>query len=117
MLAINEIESYLKSFNGTIEAWVSSYFGAVDAIHFSRAVPAARRTHQIEEKAYRIARTRCPKCKQQSLVWNPPATATSDVTVKCQNQLCGHEISQDGYEVLSLVKVAENAPSDPVEAA
>lgn len=113
MLAINEIESFLKSFPGTIEGWASTYFGAVDAIHFSRAVPAARRTHQIEEQAYRIARTRCPHCKQLSLVWNPPTKQGAEVNVKCQNAKCGHEISQDVYEVLKTVKTPEIADSEP----
>lgn len=117
MLAINEIESYLKSFPGSIEQWASTFFGAVDAIHFSRAVPAARRTHQIEEKAYRIARTRCPECKQLSLVWNPPTKQGADVTVKCQNAACGHEINQDGYEVLQFVKTPQSDDSNPTEAA
>lgn len=117
MLAINEIESYLKSFPGDTEQWVSSYFGAVDAIHFSKAVPAARRTHQVEEKAYRIARTRCPECKQQSLIWNPPAKQGADVTVTCQNEACKHQISQDGYEVLKLVKVAQIDAGERVEVA
>lgn len=117
MLAIDEIKSFLKEFDGDIERWVSSYFGAVDAIHFSRAVPAARRTHQVEEKAYRIARTRCPDCKQLSLVWNPPAKQGADVTVKCQNDKCGHEINQDVYEVLKLGKTPEIADSEPLEVA
>ncbi|AGW41727.1 hypothetical protein O159_22870 [Leifsonia xyli subsp. cynodontis DSM 46306] len=89
-LAVDEVESYLRSSNGfqAAEAWVSTVAGAADAVRFAAAAHRALRTHELEERARPLRRTRCPECGQLSFVRNPPATAGAPVTVVCQNETC-----------------------------
>lgn len=102
ILAVNEISSYLGTWEGNIELWVSTERGAMDAVRFARAVPAALRTHELEEKAHKIRRTRCSKCRQLTLVWKPPAEAAGHVTIVCAN--CGHELPQSAFEWVAAVE-------------
>lgn len=103
-LAVDEIRSYLKTLPGTAEMWVASLAGAKDAVRFARAVPAAIRTHAVEEKAHRVHRTRCTACGQKSLVWNPVQHEGADVTVKCSNPGCGAELDQSSFEKVAAIE-------------
>lgn len=101
-LAVDECESYLRTLTGPADAWVARWDGAVDAVRFARAAESAFRTHAIEEKPHRIKRTRCTKCNQLTLIWNPPQYAHDLVRVTCQNKECLLELDQRSFE-----KVAE----------
>lgn len=113
MLAIDEIRSYLKTFTGTMDAWVSTSEGAKDAVRFARAVPTAMRTHAVEEKPHKLRRLRCPDCGTLNFVWNPPSQPQSDITVTCE---CGkaiheHERTLKGEEKLAIIANIESPPS------
>ncbi|MFF9565756.1 Rho termination factor N-terminal domain-containing protein [Leifsonia sp. NPDC014704] len=112
ILAVNEISSYLGSFPGRLDLWVSSERGAMDAVRFGRAVPAALRTHELEEKQHKVRRTRCPECKQLALVWKPPAEPTAPVRVVCT--ACAHELPQDAFEKVAAIEKPETAAIDGV---
>jgi len=103
-LAVDEIRSYLTSFPGNIDDWVRTRLGAMDAVRFARAVPAAVRTHEIEERAHLAKKTRCTKCKQLSLVWNPPQAQGDHVRVVCSSTLCGTEINQSSFEAIAQIE-------------
>jgi hypothetical protein len=88
-LAVDEIESYLRSKGSMgVEQWVSTTYGAMDAVRFAAAVPRALRTHELEERQRKMQRVRCPECGELSFVRNPPAAAGAPVTVTCQNEAC-----------------------------
>lgn len=93
-LAVDEVESYLRSFTGDARLWVSSVEGAKDAVRFAAAVPRALRTHELEERERPMRRVRCPECGELTFVRNPPAAAGAPVTVKCQNTACGYTIRE-----------------------
>lgn len=89
-LAVDEVESYLRSFHQfpTAQAWVSTVDGAMDAVRFAAAVPRALRTHELEERQRPLRRVRCPDCGELSFVRIPPAAPGAPVTVTCQNEAC-----------------------------
>lgn len=93
-LAVDEVESYLRSFTGNAQHWVSSVQGAMDAVRLSAAVPRALRTHELEERDRPMRRVRCAACGQLSFVRHPPAAAGAPVTVKCTNEACGKTIRE-----------------------
>ena len=103
-LSIDECESYLKSYRGNTDEWVSRPDGATDALQFVRVAEVAFRSHPIEEKAHRIHRFRCRQCSQLSLVWNPPAWAGDHVRVKCATEGCGYELDQAAFELVARVE-------------
>ena len=103
-LAVDECESYLKSYRGNAEEWVSRIEGATDALLFVRLAEMAFRTHPIEETAHRINRFRCRRCNHLSLVWNPPAWAGDDVRVTCGNSECGYELDQAAFELVARME-------------
>jgi hypothetical protein len=104
-LAVDEIRSYLRAgAGGSAEAWVSTVEGAKNAVRFARAVPAALRTHELEEKAHKIRRTRCSECKQLTLVWNPPQHSHDRVTVTCSNSECGAQLDQGSFAMLAQIE-------------
>lgn len=101
-LAVEEIRSYLRSFPGRTDMWVSTENGAKDAVRFARVVPAALRTYELEEKAHKIRRTRCPECRQLTLVWTPPTHESARVRVTCK--ACGAEVPQESFEKLAAIE-------------
>lgn len=110
LLAVNEIGSYLGTFPGHLDLWVSSTRGAMDAVRFARAVSSALRTHELEEKEHKIRRTRCPECKQLTLMWTPPTEAGGQVSIKCRS--CLAEVPHESFEKVTAI---EN-PDAPVAA-
>lgn len=115
-LAVDEINSYLRTLTDSLAAWVSSEAGARDAVHFARAVPAAIRTHAVEEKPHQLRRLRCPDCGRLSFVRNPPAAPGADITVTCQNEACKkaiheHDRTPTGEEKLAVIADIEKPPS------
>ncbi|WP_349862629.1 hypothetical protein [Leifsonia sp. WHRI 6310E] len=114
ILAVNEIGSYLGTFPGDIELWVTSPRGAMDAIRFARAVPEVLRTHELEEKAHKIRRTRCPECRQLTMVWTPPATPSAPVRVVCSNPECDGELQQDSFEKVAAIEDPERTPTPAI---
>ena len=107
-LSIDEIRSYLRTFNGDLDLWVSAPDGAADAVRFARCVPSALRTHELEEKPHRINRTRCGKCSQLTLIWNPTLQPGDDVAIACLNPECGIELTQDAFDVVAEFTDAPN---------
>lgn len=105
-LAINEVESYLRSGAGlTALMWVSSEQGARDAVLFAKTAAAAHRTHEVEERARKAKRVRCPDCGQVSLVRNAPDMEGAPVTVKCQTDGCGKTIREGDTDIWGDDKV------------
>lgn len=94
ILAVDEVESYLRTCVGDARAWVSTDSGARDAVRFAAAVPRALRTHELEERQRPVRRVRCPACGQLSFVRNPPAGEGQPITVKCENAACGKVIAE-----------------------
>lgn len=91
-LAADEVRSWLRSEPQNARSWVSTVEGALEAVGFTRAVQAAARAHQIEERSRRLQRMRCPDCS--SLVaWMPPANQFDPVSVRCEG--CGRQITED----------------------
>lgn len=119
-LAVDEVESYLRTFHGfpTAQAWVSTFDGAADAVRFAAAVPRALRTHELEERDRPLRRVRCADCGQLSFVRHPPAAAGALVTVKCENPDCGKTIREGdrteqrfgGEEKLVVLAQIERTP-------
>lgn len=106
-LDVEEVESFLKTYHDAgdnLEYWVSSEQGAKDSINFCVTADRAMRSHPIEEKAHRITRARCTECKFPSLVWIPTQYQGDEVTVKCKNPECGHEMDQSTFELLAQVE-------------
>ena len=112
ILAVNEINSYLGSFPGRLDLWVSTERGAKDAVRFARVVPAALRTHELEEKQHQVRRTRCPQCRQLTLVWKPPAEPGASVKVVCRS--CLHELPQDAFEKVAAIENPDAAAAGRV---
>lgn len=104
VLAVDEIWSYFKSMHGSVDQWVSTVTGAKDARRFARALEGAMRTHAVEEKAHQVKRTRCTACGQLSLVWNPTMMLGGNVTVKCSNPECKHEMDQDSFDKIAAIE-------------
>lgn len=122
VLAVDEIRSYFKSFNGRLEYWVATQRGAMDAVRFARAVSSAIRTHAVEERAIKLNRLRCPNCGTLTMIRNPPALAHSDITVTCQNAACRktireHETTVGGREKLAVIADIESLGDKKVPAA
>ncbi|QWT24954.1 hypothetical protein KPL76_06245 [Subtercola sp. PAMC28395] len=108
MLALDEVASYLRTDTGTFTEWLSKPEGAADSLRFARAVTAAQRTHELEEKAHRVQRIRCPKCQQQSLVWKPTMKPDDHVTITCQNSSCDAELDQPTFELEESLQTHTN---------
>lgn len=110
-LSIDECESFLKSYTGNTDEWVSRVDGAQDAIMFTRMAEVAFRSHPIEERAHRVTRFRCIKCDNNSLLWIPPANIGDHVQVKCVTEGCDYELDQSSFEIVSELegKKAVNA--------
>lgn len=104
MLAVDEIESYLRTMTGSLDVWVSWEAGARDAVRFARSVAAAIRTHAVEERPHRVNRTRCTECRRLTLVWNPTTHPGADVTVTCSNPECGAELDHDSFEKVASIE-------------
>lgn len=100
-LSVDECESFLKSYMGNADEWVSRVDGAKDAITFTRAAETAFRMHPIEEKAHRVTRFRCIKCGHVSLVWIPPQTAGDQVQVNCSTDGCDYVLDQSSFEIVA----------------
>lgn len=98
-LAIDECESYLRSFTHSLEAWVSSEVGARDAVKFASAAESAYRTHEIEEQPTKLRRVRCADCRELSFVRVPPAFALEPITVTCQNEACRKTIREGEIDI------------------
>lgn len=103
-LAIEECRSFLKSLTGMIDEWVSTVWGAEDAVRFTRAAEVAYRTFPIEESPHRLRRQRCPKCSQQTLVWHPPQYFGDHVRVACSDASCAQEMDQRSFETLAAIE-------------
>lgn len=86
-----------------LDAWVSSLFGARDAIRFTRVSEAAFDFFELEEKPHALDRTYCPECKMKALSWNPPQFYTDEVRVVCLN--CGYEMDQSSHNVLAAIEM------------
>lgn len=99
-----EIDSYMRTGTGTVDRWVASAAGASDAVRFARAMHAAARNHPTHETPHRIQRTRCPRCEQLTLVWNPPAYFGGHVTVTCRDQACAFEADQSSFETIAGIE-------------
>lgn len=103
-LAIEECKSWLKSLNGMIDEWVSTEWGARDAVRFTHAAENAYRSFPIEETPHRLKRQRCPKCSQQTLVWHPPQYFGDHVRVACSDTACAQEMDQRSFETLASIE-------------
>lgn len=84
-----------------IRAWVDDERGARDAIMFAHAAEHAYGQHETRERPHRIPLVRCPLCSQKTLVWLPPVYFRSEVTVFCQNDACGHDLTQTALEAIA----------------
>jgi len=103
-LALDEVWSYGKSMKAGVDDWVTTVAGAKDARRFARALESALRTHAVEEKAHAVKRTRCTECGRLTLVWNPAMTLGGNVTVKCSNPGCQHEMDQDSFDKIAAIE-------------
>lgn len=86
----------------TLLVWSSTEAGATDAVRFTRAAASTMRSHPVNEQARKLPRTRCPKCKTASMIYQPPAVVGSDAMVKCV--LCGYTIDGEHYEKLAAIE-------------
>ncbi|MCC2033086.1 hypothetical protein [Microbacterium allomyrinae] len=104
-LAFDECVSFLDSRRGRpLRIWVSNEEGARDAIQFARAADSAYRNHEVEERAHKVRRVRCPECKQLTLAWRPPALFGGHVAVVCQNDECSTELDQGSFEQIAEIE-------------
>lgn len=110
-LAIDQINSYRRTYQGDADSWVANEIGARDAVRFSHAVRAAILSHPLEETPHKVRRTRCTKCRQLTLVWNPPAYENDHVRVVCNNPGCGAEIDQTSFEKVARIEEPEKVHS------
>lgn len=85
-----------------VPMWASTEPGAMDALRFRRAASSAMRAHPVKEQAHKLPRTRCPKCKTLSMIYQPPAVPGSDAMVKCV--LCGYTLDGEHYEKLAAIE-------------
>lgn len=90
-LAWDEVRSWLRGEPQDARAWVSTIEGAQQAVGFTRAVQAAVRAHQIEEKQRKLQRFRCT-CGQL-VIWMPPRNFGDKLTVQCES--CGRVVTED----------------------
>jgi hypothetical protein len=61
----------------------------------------AFRMHPIEEKAHRVTRFRCVKCRQVSLIWVPPQHVGDHVQVTCNTESCDYVLDQSSFEIVA----------------
>lgn len=87
-----------------IREWVNDEQGARDALRFARAAERAYRNHETRERPHRIPTVRCPRCSQKTLVWLPPVFFRSEVSVSCQNDACGHDLTQTALEAIADIE-------------
>lgn len=82
--------------------WVATENGAMDAVRFTRAAASTMRAHPDKEVTRSLQRTRCPRCKTASMIYQPPAVPGSDAMVKCV--ICGYTIDGEHYERLAAIE-------------
>lgn len=99
-LALEQIRSFFTKGGSTPEQWVSSEGGARDAVRFAKAYVSASNAHPTRETPHRVVITRCPDCRQKSLAWNPPASETAEVRIRCRNPECSYDVDQSTFEAL-----------------
>ncbi|WP_123955426.1 hypothetical protein [Frondihabitans sp. 762G35] len=105
MVALDELQSFRRAHPGDTLAWVADYHGAADAVHFARAVKGAMRSFPAAEGETKITRTRCPRCEGLTLIWKPPRFKSDMVSVKCMDPVCGFELDQTSFEMVSHEEV------------
>lgn len=112
-LSLDECNRFIASFlnlpNPRIHLWVSTASGARDAIQFARAAERAYRDHEVRERPHKIPTVRCPHCGQKTLVWLPPVFFRSEVTVTCQNDTCGRDLTQSAFEVIADIETRKKS--------
>jgi len=101
-----------------LDMWVATETGARGALVFEREMRRVAREHPWRESERKLSTTRCPSCKQVTLMWFPPAADGLPVTVQCADEGgCGYEMSQDKFEVLADIEEradrAEDLRRDP----
>lgn len=108
-LSVDECESFLTSYKGSADDWVSRVNGAKDAINFTHMAQTAFRMHPIEEKPHRVTRFRCAKCGHVSLVWVPPQSAGDHVEVTCSTAGCDYALDQSSFEIVAELEEKKTA--------
>lgn len=108
-LSVDECESFLSTYKGNADEWVSRVNGATEAVQFTKAAESAFRSHPTEELPHRVKQTRCLKCSQNSLVWIPPAYLGDNVRVTCNNTECGYELDQSSFEMVAAIEEKNSA--------
>ncbi len=107
-LAVDECDRLIASLYAMprwdVRLWVHDEQGARDAIMFARAAERAYRDHETHERPHKIPTVRCPHCSQKTLVWLPPVYFRSEVTVTCQDDECGRDLTQSAFEVIADIE-------------
>lgn len=80
------------------DQWVATDRGAMNAVHFTRAVRGALRSFPAEDKPRPVERTRCPECDLLALTWQPPVLPGDPVRISCRNPACRYELTQDDLD-------------------
>lgn len=102
-LAMDEILRFQKG-RTAAHLWVSTPEGAEAAVRFTRAVEHAVRAFPRTEGMKKIPTTRCPACRQRTLVYDPAHTFGADATVKCLNLACGNVMDHTAFERIALIE-------------
>lgn len=85
-----------------LDVWVASEDGARQAVRFTRQARHVMRKHPTKETTSRITRTRCPACKQATLVYEPPQWEGADAQVVCLQ--CGNTMDHTRFEQLASIE-------------
>jgi DNA-directed RNA polymerase subunit RPC12/RpoP len=107
-LSFEEIDSYRRTFGGSLDVWAATEAGAADAVRYARAMRTAERAHPTEERSHAIRITRCPRCNHRTLVWHPPTRFLGEVVVRCEYSDgatdCGYTVDQAAYEEVAAIE-------------
>lgn len=98
-LAIDSIGRYHAQ---DARLWVETPQGAQQAVLFTREMERAARAFPRAENPTKLPTTRCPNCRQRSLVYEPAPSEGADATVHCLN--CDHTMDHASFETLALIE-------------
>jgi hypothetical protein len=87
----------------TVDMLVSTELGAADAVRFAHKVTIYTMKHPTQEWAKNLPLSRCEKCRQRSLVYQPPAAPGSKAVIRCLR--CSHSMDEDTFERYAAIEV------------
>lgn len=100
-----DLDAINRAQNGHTDAlaWVQTETGAIEAVHFARTVHTAQKAHPTTDITRKLHRLRCPNCRRQTAVIQPPDWYGDNTDITCI--ACNwHATNPDALEIVAAIE-------------